>query len=62
MNDAKSKVSTQSAGNKASQRSIRSFEDCMPDINLALILVIDNSGLDQQKDFLIVNIFIEANN
>ena len=34
----------------------------MPDINLALILVIENSGLDQQKDFWIVNIFIEANN
>ena len=37
--------------NKASYRSIRSLKDCMPDINLVWIWVIDNSVLDQQKDF-----------
>ena len=36
---------------KASQKSNRSFKDCMPDINLVWILEIDNSGLDQHRHF-----------
>ena len=48
----KKHVSRMYAGNKTSHWSIRSFKDCMPDINLVWILVIDNRGLNQQKDFL----------
>ena len=51
-NEAKSNGSTESSGNKASHTKILSFEDCIPDINLFWILVIDKSGLDQQGIFI----------